>query len=97
MTELEQYANELADQAREASLVLMKESGEKRAAAIRSAAAKIEERVDAVLEANAKDLDAAADLPAATVGRLKLDAAKVAKIAKALREIADQPDPLGRV
>ncbi|MEM7809590.1 MAG: glutamate-5-semialdehyde dehydrogenase, partial [Planctomycetota bacterium] len=45
----------------------------------------------------AKDLDAAADLPAATVGRLKLDAAKVAKIAKALREIADQPDPLGRV
>ncbi len=97
MSDLNHYAAELARGAREASLVLMKMSGEKRSAAIRLAADLIDERVDAIVTANAKDLDAAADLPAATVGRLKLDKAKIAKIAVALREIAAQPDPLGRV
>jgi glutamate-5-semialdehyde dehydrogenase len=96
MSELERYAVDLATGAREASLVLMQQSGRQRDAAIRDAADRIEQSVATVLDANSKDLEAAADLPAATVGRLKLDERKVAKIAQALRQIADQPDPLGR-
>jgi glutamate-5-semialdehyde dehydrogenase len=96
MHDLPAYAWELAAAARESALRLMRESGQRRSAAICGAADNIDGRTPAILEANAKDLAAAADLPAATVGRLKLDEAKVAKIATALREIADQPDPLGR-
>jgi glutamate-5-semialdehyde dehydrogenase len=91
------YAAKLAGEARSASLGLMRESGKKRSAAIRAAADLIDKRVDAILAANEKDLEAAVGLPAATLGRLGLDAAKVAKIATALRQIADQPDPVGRV
>ena len=91
------YAERLATDARAAALRLMREPGHRRDAAIRRAAELLDERRDDVLAANARDLEAAADLPAATVGRLKLDGGKVAKIAAALRAIAGQPDPVGRV
>ena len=97
MNGLDQYAERLATDARAAALRLMREPGHRRDAAIRRAAALLEERAGDVLDANARDLEAAAELPAATVGRLKLDEKKVAKIAAALRQIAGQPDPVGRV
>ena len=95
---LASLAADLATSARAASLALMREPAARRDQAIRRAAELIEERVQAILKANAKDLATAeaARLDAAVVGRLRLDAAKVAKIADALRQIAAQPDPVGR-
>ena len=50
-----------------------------------------------VLEANARDLAAAAGLPAALVKRLKLDAAKLETLADGARQLAGRADPLGTV
>ena len=96
--DLSDHAADLATRARAAALVLMREPAAKRDAAIRRAAELIDQRGGDLLEANAKDLAAAesAKLDAAAVGRLTLDAAKVAKIAGALRQIAAQSDPVGR-
>ncbi len=96
MSDLAAYADRLATSARQASLRLMRESGERRAEAIRKAADLLEYRVDRIAQANARDLAAADGLPDATLGRLRLDEAKVLKMADALRQIADQPDPVGR-
>lgn len=98
MSDLPTYASDLARQARQAALQLMREPGHRRNAAIRDAADRIERSVETILAANDRDMAAAEanDLPPATIGRLKLDAAKVAKIAGALHQIADQPDPVGR-
>ena len=96
--DLAQSARQTATSARAASLALMREPAATRDAAIRRAADLIEERSATILDANAEDLAAAEanHLDAAVVGRLKLDAAKVAKVAEALRQIAAQPDPVGR-
>ncbi|MBU6400397.1 MAG: glutamate-5-semialdehyde dehydrogenase [Verrucomicrobia bacterium] len=53
----------------------------------------------AIQEANARDLDAAAKtgLSGAMLDRLRLDAKRVAGMAKGLREVAALPDPVGRV
>src|SRR5690606_16285822 len=66
--------------------------------AIRRAGELIGENKLAILEANAVDLAAAesAGLDAAVLGRLRLDAGKITKIAIDLRQIADQPNPVGR-
>jgi glutamate-5-semialdehyde dehydrogenase len=50
-----------------------------------------------LLEANARDLAAAAGLPAALVKRLKLDVAKLETLADGARQLAGRADPLGRV
>ncbi|MET0936689.1 MAG: glutamate-5-semialdehyde dehydrogenase, partial [Luteibacter sp.] len=53
----------------------------------------------AVLEANAKDMEAARanGTSAAMLDRLRLDAGRVAAIANAIREVATLPDPVGIV
>jgi glutamate-5-semialdehyde dehydrogenase len=53
----------------------------------------------AILQANARDLDAAnaKGITGAMLDRLKLDEARLAGIAKALREVAELPDPVGLV
>jgi glutamate-5-semialdehyde dehydrogenase len=54
---------------------------------------------EGLLSANARDVTAASDAgtPAATVDRLRLDAARVAGMADGLREVAGLPDPVGEV
>ena len=66
---------------------------------LRDMAAALETQSDAVLAANARDMQAAAEkgVQGAMLDRLKLDAARVAGIAKALREVAELPDPVGQV
>nr|WP_298129518.1 glutamate-5-semialdehyde dehydrogenase [uncultured Pseudoxanthomonas sp.] len=53
----------------------------------------------AILAANARDLEAAAakGIGSAMLDRLRLDAARLHGIASAVREVADLPDPVGRV
>ncbi|HET8898566.1 MAG TPA: glutamate-5-semialdehyde dehydrogenase [Rhodanobacteraceae bacterium] len=62
-------------------------------------ASALEAQVNAVLAANARDMQAAADkgVEGAMLDRLKLDPARVAGIANALREVAQLPDPVGQV
>jgi glutamate-5-semialdehyde dehydrogenase len=89
----------LAGRARSASLALARMDAAARTEALTHIAAALEEALSGILEANAADL-AAADERGVTGpmrDRLRLDAAGVAKIAAAVREIAGQEDPLGRV
>jgi glutamate-5-semialdehyde dehydrogenase len=57
------------------------------------------ERADEVLAANADDVAAAeaGGTPAAIVDRLRLDTARIAGVAEALRELVALPDPVGDV
>jgi glutamate-5-semialdehyde dehydrogenase len=67
-------------------------------AALEAIAATLQERVEEILEANDRDLRAGeADLGEALLDRLRLDEPRVAEIARAVREIAALPDPVGDV
>jgi glutamate-5-semialdehyde dehydrogenase len=59
----------------------------------------LERRIDDVLRANAQDMQHAADkgVQGAMLDRLRLDPARVAGIAQALREVAQLADPVGVV
>ncbi|MCX7513971.1 glutamate-5-semialdehyde dehydrogenase [Frateuria sp. STR12] len=68
-------------------------------AMLRAMAAALEADADAILAANAQDMDAARErgIGEAMLDRLALDPGRLAGIAKALREVADLPDPVGQV
>jgi glutamate-5-semialdehyde dehydrogenase len=53
----------------------------------------------AIIQANARDLESAqtSGLPSAMLDRLRLDARRVAAMAKGLLEVAALPDPVGRI
>ncbi|HVS29783.1 MAG TPA: glutamate-5-semialdehyde dehydrogenase [Solirubrobacteraceae bacterium] len=67
--------------------------------ALEAMAAGIERRCEEILDANARDLEAAraSDHDAAFLERLALDAQRVAAIADGVREIASLRDPVGEV
>jgi len=52
---------------------------------------------DAILAANARDVEAATDLPGAMKDRLKLTPARLQAAADGLRQVAALPDPVGQV
>ena len=70
-----------------------------KAALLRDMAASLEAHRAEVLAANARDMAAAAakGVQGAMLDRLRLDAARVAGIAAALRDVAGLPDPVGQV
>ena len=72
---------------------------EAKRAALMAAADAVEAGVPAILAANAKDMAFGAEkgLSPAMLDRLKLDEGRIAGIVGALRAIAEQPDPVGRV
>jgi glutamate-5-semialdehyde dehydrogenase len=65
--------------------------------ALRAGAAALRAHCDAILAANALDMQAAAALSSALLDRLRLDAGRVAAMAKGLEEIAALADPVGGV
>ncbi len=65
--------------------------------ALRTAAAALRARQDALLAANAADLAAATGLTAAYTDRLTLTPARVEAMAQGLEEVAALEDPVGRV
>jgi glutamate-5-semialdehyde dehydrogenase len=67
--------------------------------AVEAIAQALERRTDEILEANARDLEAAgeADYAPALLDRLRLDAARIASMAAGLRKIVSLPDPVGEV
>jgi glutamate-5-semialdehyde dehydrogenase len=68
-------------------------------AALEAIAAALEERTEEILEANARDMQAGreSDLSEALLDRLLLDEARIAAIAKAVRQIVALGDPVGEV
>lgn len=94
-------ARALAEQARAAALRLLATTAEERTRALRALAQEV--AADAVREqlarANAADVAAAqaAGQAPALIDRLVLDPPRIAALARAIGEIADQPDPIGEV
>ncbi|SFK72447.1 glutamate-5-semialdehyde dehydrogenase [Lysobacter sp. cf310] len=93
------YVRNLALQARAAADALAASDGATRRRLIEAMAAQLDAQSVQVLAANAEDLERghAAGLSPAMLDRLRLDPARLAAIADALREVAAQPDPLGDV
>jgi glutamate-5-semialdehyde dehydrogenase len=87
----------IACAAKVAARVVARTTADERADALRAVAEGIERHEAAILAANAADLAAAEEngLTGPMLDRLRIDQAGVAKLARAVREVADQPDPLG--
>jgi glutamate-5-semialdehyde dehydrogenase len=85
--------------ARKAAQALALASTEAKNQAILAAAAELRSREREILDANARDMDAAKARGAdgAFLDRLRLDSARVASMAKGLEDIAALPDPVGRI
>lgn len=92
-------AGEMADRARAARRASAGRTAEDRSNALRTAASSVEQHAADILAANASDLDAAhkAGRPDSFIDRLALDADRLAAIVGAIREIADQADPLDEI
>jgi glutamate-5-semialdehyde dehydrogenase len=98
-TSLQDRMRELATRARDASRVLGRAPTAQKDEALRLAADALRRRARAILAANRADVSAArkAGQPAAFQDRLALDAGRLEGIARALREVAALPDPVGEV
>lgn len=84
--------------ARAAVRALASSSGDARNLALRAAAAAIRGNEAVLLEANARDVEAAKEdgLGGAMLDRLTLDRTRISAMAKGLEDIADLPDPVGQ-
>lgn len=89
----------LARAAREASRRLAAQDTAARDSLLHAIADRLDAEADAILAANAEDLDAgrAGGLTDAMLDRLRLDRARLDGIIGAVREVAALPDPVGRV
>jgi len=88
---------EICAEAKEASRVLARTDSGTRDAALEAIAVALEARTAAILEANARDMEAGAEagLSSALLDRLKLTPERVAGIAADVRTVASLPDPVG--
>jgi glutamate-5-semialdehyde dehydrogenase len=89
----------MARLAREAAQALALATTAQKNAALEAMAKRIEARIGAILEANKNDIDAARGKGRddAFIDRLALNEARVAAMARGLRDIAALPDPVGEV
>lgn len=90
---------EQALQCRDAAHVVAQLDTDAKNAMLRAMADALLEDADAILAANARDMQAATDkgITGAMLDRLKLDVARLVGIANAVREVAELPDPVGQV
>ena len=97
--ELLHYVRSLGARARSASRELPALPAERRVAALDAMAAQLDVRRKEVLAANAQDLDNAGERGIAQplIDRLRLDDAAIDQMIKALGEVRDLPDPVGRI
>jgi glutamate-5-semialdehyde dehydrogenase len=89
----------VAQGARDAARIVAKAPAAMRTAALTAIAAALDAHVADILAANAEDVAAAraTNTAAAMLDRLTLDATRVAAMSRAVREIAAQPELVGRV
>ncbi|MFO8115212.1 MAG: glutamate-5-semialdehyde dehydrogenase [Halorubrum sp.] len=101
-TEIDRDTDELVERSQRAALRLANADEATRNEALRSVADALRANESAILEANARDVEAAEEMlergeyTQALVDRLKLDAAKIDDIAAMVESVAEQDDPLGR-
>ena len=97
-TDIASYCNALADRALDAGRTLATLAGAERTAALEAVADVLLERSGSIIEANAKDIAAAGDLGLtdAMTDRLRLDGPRIEKMARSVRQIAGQTDPIGQ-
>jgi glutamate-5-semialdehyde dehydrogenase len=97
--DLSAYCEDLGRRARAAARLLAGASGAQKNRWLREAATALEERPGPLLEANARDVEAAPrfELSPAQVDRLRLTPERLRAAAAGLREVAALPDPVGRV
>ena len=90
---------QLAQRAKAASRRLAQLSTEAKNGCLRAMADALEAAAPALKEANARDLEVGRGLglSGAMMERLMLDDRRIAAMAKGLREVADLPDPVGKV
>ena len=90
---------DLGRAARTAAAALATTPGAQRNDALRAAAAALRMRVDKIVQANARDMEAATarGLSTALLDRLMLDEGRVESMAAGIETIVDLHDPLGRV
>ncbi|WP_031553479.1 glutamate-5-semialdehyde dehydrogenase [Parvularcula oceani] len=93
------YIAELGARARAASRALTGAGTDAKNKALKAAAAALREDSARIAEVNEKDVAEAkaAGRPDSFVDRLRLDAERIEGIAQALEQIAELPDPVGRV
>ncbi len=93
------YVEELARAAKAASRPLGAASDGRRQAAVRAMAAALRDRAGDILDANARDMEAAraAGTNDGLLDRLLLTAERIDGMASGLEKLADLPDPTGRV
>ncbi|MGI5155565.1 glutamate-5-semialdehyde dehydrogenase [Microbispora sp. CA-102843] len=98
MSEAEEFLK-VARAARDAATVLAPMPRAPKDGALRAVADALEAATDEIVAANAVDVDRAREngTSEAMIDRLRLDAARIAKIAAAVRQVADLPDPVGEV
>src|SRR4051794_16602992 len=89
----------VATAAKEAATLLAPLSRAPKDAALRAVADALVARSAEIVEANAEDVAQAREngTSEAMIDRLRLDQARIEKIAQAVREVADLPDPVGEV
>ena len=87
----------LADRAAQARRSIARTTGEHRREVLHEIAGAISERAAPIVRANQRDLSESEDLSEAMIDRLRFDESGVEAIAGAVRQIADQPDPVGEV
>ena len=99
MSDLGQQMNEMGARARAAASVLAYASPEAKTKALLTAADSMVAATDHIIAENAKDLDFGREkgLTDAMMDRLMLDAGRITAMAKGLRTIAGQDDPVGEV
>ena len=90
---------ELCASAKRASRVLARVDSEVKNAALESIATALEDRLEEILAANERDMQLGREdeIGEALLDRLRLDARRVANIARAVRQIAALADPVGEV
>ena len=99
MSEQSDLMTEIGARARAAAAELAYASSERKAAALQAAAAAVWARRDEILDANVLDMDFGREkgLSPAMLDRLMLNETRLRGIVDALRQVAEQRDPVGRV
>ena len=93
-----EIARDLATRGRRASAILATASTETKNGALEAMARQLEEREEAILAANARDLAAAQEvgLSSALTDRLRLDGPRIEAMVRGVRQVIALPDPVGQ-
>lgn len=99
MKDIKTYMKELGQQARIASLALIKASTNEKNAVLENIANALEASKTEILKANKMDLEAGAKngLDAALLDRLELNKSRMASMIEGVRQVASLPDPIGEI